>query len=285
MHFYPTSKDFITTPTSSRLSLITECPVLDVTLSECVHCGKIYDLTRMQSFPSLAHYERLHGLVDRLTIRRDENKACMAAWSEIRERKAFAPDLPCYRGTKVSVSDAYRDFIAGMEGTATRLIGEISAFALTRMIKALRGFKEAAVAPDDLAQDIVIEATHGLHAVKNASGFVPWLNRICYTTGAKAVNEAIEAKEIFTDLFIVNEDGDVDDNPEIYRGGGLRPVYQRPLPDFIQGEDLEICGCIRDGYSYEKIAKRLGITVHALHSRIHRMKKKVLAAKKAGTID
>lgn len=285
MHFYPTSKDFTTTLTSSRLSLITGCPVLDVTLSECVHCGKIYDLTRMQSFPSLAHYERLHGLVDRLTIRRDENKACMAAWSEIRERKAFEPELPRYRGTKVSVLDAYRDFVAGIEGTATRLIGEIRAFALVRMIKALQGFKEAAVAPDDLAQDIVIAAIHGLDAIKSASGFVPWLNRICYTTGAKAVNEAKEAKKTFIELFIVNEDGEVDDNPEIYKSVGLRPVHQRPLPDFIQGEDLEICGCIRDGYSYEKIAKYLGITVHALHSRIHRMKKKVLAVKKAGTID
>ena len=231
--------------------------------------------------------------VPRAAIKRSEqavtpNQSCVETR---RTSPATAPAsvsmvrIPVPTGKKDALTAAYEGFIAGDNQSGEWLAGEIRAFGLKKAQRDLFDMRELAVTPDDVAQEIVITVLNKIHQVRgDSNGFYSWLNRISYTTGAKAVNEGTEEAKNRVDIFVVNEDGDIDENPELHKFSADRSVYLRPLPHFIQGEDEEICWYIRDGYSYPEIAKLMGTTIHALESRIHRMKKKVLAAKKAGTI-
>ncbi len=80
-------------------------------------------------------------------------------------------------------------------------------------------------------------------------------------------------------LFVVNDDGEEDENPGI--GGKIaikrngkteyqdpRPQYSKPLPNFIQGTNGQNCQLIQEGHGYDTIGQKLGLSTGAVTMRV-----------------
>lgn len=181
------------------------------------------------------------------------------------------------------IESAYRNLVEKKAGSVDRFYKVITDFARSKLTKALFDSAEGVSTVDDRSQDVAIYVWSKLGEFKGSVGsFYPWLNRICYTQGAAAVNESREQATNRVDLFVEVEDGsgDFEENPDLYPTD-MPPQYQRELPEFIQGTDLKICMYIRADKTYSQIADLLEISEDAVEVRIRRMRKKIEEMKNA----
>jgi hypothetical protein len=109
--------------------------------------------------------------------------------------------------------------------------------------------------------------------------------------GGEAFTDNLEDRDTHEPLMVEVEDDDgktyMQDNPAMhgdvrYKKGGKvcfqdsRPVFPRVLPEFIQGENLEICGYIREDKTYAEIAEIMSMTLPAVKQRVAWMRNRNL---------
>lgn len=187
-----------------------------------------------------------------------------------------------YNKNRKSIESAYTKYINKEDGAEGDLFQAVLKFAESKLTSSLYNEDELAVTSEDHAQDVVIKVWEKLPTfVGDTQGFYSWISRICYTHGADAINDSRKQNSKKVPLFTESEDelGLLEDNPLIYRNND-KVNYIRPLPEFIQGVDREICNYIRNGYSYARIGELYGMTEDTVKQRVNRMKKKVEKEKK-----
>lgn len=200
-----------------------------------------------------------------------------------------------WKKNRTKIETSYRNYLQGGDGAEGEFFKAVTAFAKSKMTTALFDSSEGTSTVEDKAQDVAVYVWSKLSDFRGEpDAFYPWLNRICYTTGASALNSANDDATKRVEMFVEDEEsGDMEDNPEIYQSGisykrngkvayqEPRPQYQRDLPEFIQGTDLYICEYIREGYDYEKIGRILAISEDNVEIRVRRMREKVMEMKNA----
>jgi RNA polymerase sigma factor (sigma-70 family) len=157
-------------------------------------------------------------------------------------------------------------------------------FSLNKINNAVFDIGDGEQTPEDHAQEVAIYIWSHLKDFRGEPGtFYSWLHRICYTTGSRAFNEAKEQVDERVALQVQDEEtGLMEDNPLLYTNQ-FKGEPARKLPTWIQGIDKAICDYIREGLTYEQIARVLRVSPTSISSRVLRLKKKVefLAQSKA----
>ena len=106
------------------------------------------------------------------------------------------------------VEDAYKDLVDKKEGSEDKFYKVITDFARSKLTRALFDSAEGVSTVDDRSQDVAIYVWSKLEEFKGRVGsFYPWLNRICYTQGAEAVNDSREQAAKRVELFVEVEEG------------------------------------------------------------------------------
>lgn len=180
---------------------------------------------------------------------------------------------------QVSIDLAYLDYLAAKPEAESNLLNTLLDFAKRKITRSLFDCPEGSDTVDDAASEVAFTIWQQLSTFKGGPGdFYYWVDRICYTKGARAFRENTADFKGRVPLQMKSEDGDMYDNPELRREPE-RPVPSRKLPGWIQGIDLHICRMIRDDQEYGEIARVLEMTEQAVKNRIARMKKRIQAEK------
>jgi hypothetical protein len=200
--------------------------------------------------------------------------------------------------TRANIEAAYEDTLKeGLTPTEKhfameRFIGLVIGFAKRKVMSTMFHLPQGTV--DDKAQDVAVTVWEKLHTFKGGVGNIyPWLHRICYTKSLEGIRESNKHVETYVPLLveIKNAPGEFKEHPELYggtisvkRNGKVtyqepRRIFHRPLPDFIQGIDLEICTYIRAGRTYAQIADILSLTEMGVKKRVRKMAKVIQQTK------
>jgi len=199
--------------------------------------------------------------------------------------------------TKEAAENVYASWSGLPKDDRTGTLAEQRLFQLvTKVAKAKTGkylysCDEVANDADDYAQKIAIKVWEEIATFKGESkSFYPWLHKMCHRAACSAYKEIKKINKMHEPLLVDKEDDDgkvyLEDNPAMHggvmfkRNGSVTfqqelQQFRRELPAFIQGIDLEICGYIREGHSYERIAEILSMTLAAVKMRIARMRKTI----------
>jgi DNA-directed RNA polymerase specialized sigma24 family protein len=229
-----------------------------------------------------------------VTFRDDGNDVAETDSDDEDTEAASDYKAPKSRNSRSLVENAYGGFVAGTVNqdaflTATRK------FALRWVSWQFKGCEQHGQTEDDITQIAMVKMWNALPTFKDSSeGFVPWFRTIIKNTLKDTKETSLKESMRHAPLFIVNEDGDEADNPGMYgtiqyrRNGKVAyqeplPQHARPLPEFIQGLDLQICQYIREGYNYEKIARVLSTTEPAIEARVRKMRNKIEEMKAPGS--
>lgn len=195
--------------------------------------------------------------------------------------EGIAPVLPILRPNPAGINKAYCNYVERVAGAEDKLYQLIFAHASRRIQYSLKRTHEGAEDHQDHAQQVAIAVWSKLGTFRGTPEFFYiWLKSVCANKSTDALK--INAKEFKgrLPLQLQSEDGEVFDHPAL-RQEPERPEHRRKLPDWIQGTDKLICGYIREGDSYARIAKGLDMTETDVKNRVRAMKKRIEADKAA----
>jgi hypothetical protein len=212
------------------------------------------------------------------------NKFAGLKKASMRERleKAFA-------NLKANVVGADREFYSGDVGVGYK-------FVLGKVSNQMYDAGECAMDQHDVTNRILWELSKNIHKVRD---IYKYLSSAAWKQGGTAFTENLEDRKIHEPLMVEVEDEEEEpekvDNPGIrgnvvYKRGGKRvfqesrPQFPRVLPAFIQGTDLQMCSYYREGYTYEKIARVMCMTVPAVKLRFARMRTTIAEMKSVGEL-
>jgi DNA-directed RNA polymerase specialized sigma24 family protein len=190
---------------------------------------------------------------------------------------------------QVRIETAFRNLIEKKTGAEDAWYHFMLKFGSSRMNNCLMDLGEASVTPDDLAQRFALKVHAAMpQLLKMPEGEIyPYLITMRRNVSVDGFNEIKEETDSRVPLLVEKEDDEgesyLEDNPLIH----LRnyPMeHRRQLPKFIKGRNLEICGYIREDYTYEKIARVLSMKVSAVKTRIWRMSKTIQEMKDRGEL-
>jgi hypothetical protein len=142
---------------------------------------------------------------------------------------------------------------------------------------------ECATTEQDVANNILWEVSKSVEKIEDIYSH---LCKAAWNQGSKAFTENNEHRDTHEPLIVEVEEEDgtyKEDNPLIHLNE-LRPIFRRALPPFIQGDNLAICGYIREDYDYAKIAKIMSMTLPAIKQRVAWMRNRIAEMKAAGEL-
>jgi DNA-directed RNA polymerase specialized sigma24 family protein len=200
-------------------------------------------------------------------------------YRQLKKKQNKATVIAAHSGMKTgTVSE--RDFL-----TTTRK------FILLKVQGGLKDFTKHGITEEDVTQNALMKMCDALPRFEGTSeDYFYWLQRVIYTAVLDARKVSTKEDSRHAPLFVVNEDGEEDENPGI--GGKIaikrngkteyqdpRPQYSKPLPNFIEGTNLRICQLIQEGHDYDTIGQKLGLSTSAVTMRVSKMRKRIKEAK------
>lgn len=188
-----------------------------------------------------------------------------------------------YKNNRDKVEVSYKGILDNKTGSEEDFFKAVTALAKSKIGGRIFEFPEWCSNNEDYAQMVAFKVWRMLPSHQGGVDTIyRHVNRVIFTTREDAFHEIKAETEIKEPLQveIQGEDGAfTEDNPLLHPRD--YPTYRRKLPDFIQGIDLEICGYIREGYSYEKIAEVMSMKLSAVKMRVFEMRRKVQEMKNA----
>jgi len=159
---------------------------------------------------------------------------------------------------------------AGDQAAFEELYRACSSFVYTVTLRITRNEQDA----QEVTQDIFLKVYHSIKRFEFRSAFKTWLYRI-------AVNSAISKYRAMKRHLSVSPEQEVDIPQEAVQGEALeaqeRKVYFEKLIEKLN-PDQKACLLLREveGFSYEDIARTLGIPINTVRSRLKRAREALL---------
>jgi len=183
-----------------------------------------------------------------------------------------------FENLRAKVAGAQHEFYNGVDGVGYK-------FVLRLVSNHMFDAGECATTEHDITNEVLSDLSKSIDKVRD---IYKYLCSAAKKQGGKAFTENIADRKMHEPILVENEGEDgqtyMEDNPAMhgdvrYKKGGKvyfqesPPQFQRVLPPFIQGRDLEICNYKREGYSNAKIAEILSTTEAAIKQRFVWMRK------------
>lgn len=183
-----------------------------------------------------------------------------------------------YNRNRKSIETTYENLLDNKEGAEAAFLKAVTSLAKSKISGRIFDLPEGCSNADDYAQDVAIMVWKRLPSHKGgAETIYSHVHKVIHTTREHAFHQIKDEARVKVPLLVEKEgeEGEsyFEDNPLLHPRD--YPTHRRELPDFIQGIDLEICGYIREDYTYEKIAEVMCMKLSAVKMRVERMAKKV----------
>ncbi len=165
----------------------------------------------------------------------------------------------CRRGDATGFEELYQRYVKRIYNLAYRMVG-------------------LANDPEELTQEIFLQAFKNLEHFKGESSFYTWLYRVAANTCLQFLRKKSRSKETvnYDDLADVQLEGHPSPDPlEKIERRELGRRIETALAELPENQRLVLILGPIDGRSYEEMAEILGVTVPIIKGRLHRARENI----------
>jgi DNA-directed RNA polymerase specialized sigma24 family protein len=221
---------------------------------------------RSETFHSQGEPKDSHEDYERLAEKPADTKREPGEGKEADGDAVNTLSLTRVRVKRSNVMQAFTDYKQGSPGSESALFQWVQRYNLATAKAYLDDVGDLHTSADEVAQEATVEVWQQIGTFKGNSGqFAAWVKLICINMARDGKRKTLKANDAKNHLEVEDEDGFMDDNPDMRWGRPSAPF--RPLPAWIQGTDLWVCKLMREGLGYKQIASAIDSTEGAVKQR------------------